>query len=90
MRTAVALRNVVRVGGEHLVVAVLPLHGDFDFNGDVVTDDRFLRVEDFLVQYVAALVLELDVRDETLIRLEVRLMSSSQILERDGNARVEE
>ena len=50
MRAAVALRNVVRIGGKDFAVAVLPLHGDLDLNGDAVFVDRFFGVEDLLVE----------------------------------------
>ena len=90
MRAAVALRNVVRIGGKDFAVAVLPLHGDLDLNGDAVFVDRFLGVEDLLVEHRAALVLELDVGDEALVRQKLGFVCGALVLELDENTGVEE
>ena len=61
MRSTIALWDVVGISGEDFVVAILPLHGNFNFNGHIVADYRFFGVKDLLMQYVSALILELNI-----------------------------
>ena len=89
VRATVALRDVVRVGGQHFVVAVLPLHGDFDFDRNAVDIHCFACVEDLRVQNRTALVFEFNVRDEPFVGLKMRLVGRTQVLDVDRHARIE-
>ena len=90
MGAAVALGNVVRIGRERFVVAVVPLHGDFHLDGRAVARDRFAGMEDLRVQDGAALVLEFHVGDETALRFEFGVVSRALVREIDGDAGIEE
>ena len=81
MRSSIALRNIVCIGCQTFVVAVLPLHSDFNFDGGTVGQYSFLGVEDLRVENRARLIFIFDIGDQALVSLELSLMRSSQIFE---------
>ena len=92
MSAAVPLVNVVGIGVQHLVVAVMPLHGDFNRNRDILAVDRLDSVERLRIHRgaVSLLIQILHKPADAVIALQIRFPAGTLVNQDDVSARVQE
>ena len=97
MRAAVALRNIVRISGQRLVVRVVPLHGDFHINRNffgvflgALLHHGLLDVDRILVNGLSGGVFKENKALDATLAFEKHVTSRAFIGEFDVNARIQE
>ena len=93
MRSAVALRDVVRVGGKRLVVGVVPLHGDFHVDRNLLAgilcrllQNGLLNVDWILVDGVARCVLVEHEGADAAFALKAHVLSGAFVVQLNVHA----